>query len=147
MTLDSAPCGCGAPAAPGERSAYDNYDIPRSLGGCGGNGAQQQIMQATPLPLYDTPRNLKEGISRGDPQHQHQAAPAAFGNYDFPQNGSLPVYRKQCGCVIKLVAANNQNSYSWQCVTDGESASASLRMSAPRARLTGTGKIILEIFL
>ena len=142
MTLDSAPCGCGAPAAPGERSAYDNYDIPRSLGS---NGAQQPIMQATPLPLYDTPRNLKEGISRGD--HHHQAAPQAFGNYDFPQNGSLPVYRKQCGCVIKLVAANNQNSYSWQCVTDGESASASLRMSAPRARLTGTGKIILEIFL
>ena len=43
MTLDSAPCGCSAP--PGERSAYDNYDIPRSLGGCG--GAQQQLVGQT----------------------------------------------------------------------------------------------------
>ena len=90
-----------------------------------------------PLQFYDTPRSIKESI-QGD-HHQH---PAAFGNYDFPQNGSLPVYRKQCGCVIKLVAA--QNSYSWQCVSDGESSSsaaASLRISAPRARLTGTGKM------
>ena len=42
MALDSAPCGCGAP---GERSAYDNYDIPRSLGGYGGGGeAKQQLV-------------------------------------------------------------------------------------------------------
>ena len=38
MTLDAAPCGC---SAPGDRSAYDNYDIPRSLGG---GGAQQQLV-------------------------------------------------------------------------------------------------------
>ena len=89
-----------------------------------------------PLQFYDTPRSIKESI-----QEDHQHPPLAFGNYDFPQNGSLPVYRKQCGCVIKLVAA--QNSYSWQCVSDGESSSTacSLRISAPRARLTGTGKM------
>lgn len=40
MALDSAPCGC---SAPGKRSAYDNYDIPRSLGGYGGE-AKQQLM-------------------------------------------------------------------------------------------------------
>ena len=89
-----------------------------------------------PRQFYDTPRNLKESLQGDHPQH-----PPAFGNYDFPQNGSLPVYRKQCGCVIKLVSAAAQNSYSWQCVSDGESPASSLRMSAPRARLTGTGKM------
>ena len=42
MALDSAPCGC---SAPGKRSAYDNYDIPRSLGGYGGEAKQQLVGQ------------------------------------------------------------------------------------------------------
>ena len=42
---------------------------------------------------YDVPRDLKNPTT----------ASASYDNYDFPLNGSLPVYRKKCGCVMRLV--------------------------------------------
>ena len=40
------------------------------------------------------------------------AVPDSYGNYDTPQQ-PLPVYRKPCGCIMKLVKLNGnyQNDF------------------------------------
>ena len=60
------------------------------------------------MQLYDTPRSLKEALAASyapkQTQSSHPPIEGAFGNYDFPQSGApLPVYRKPCGCIMKLV--------------------------------------------
>ena len=45
------------------------------------------------MQFYDTPRTLMQE----QPESQGQ-----FANYDTPQQ-PLPVYKKPCGCVMKLV--------------------------------------------
>ena len=64
------------------------------------------------MQFYDTPRSLKEALAASyapknqSQQNNPQRPPieGAFGNYDFPQAGApMPVYRKPCGCIMKLV--------------------------------------------
>ncbi len=64
------------------------------------------------MQFYDSPKNVKEN---------------PFGNYDFPQNSSVPVYRKPCGCVIKLPSNNNEKPFA-----------------PTKVKLTGTGKMPVQ---
>ena len=52
------------------------------------------------LQFYDTPRNLLNDIPTAP-------VPDSYGNYDTPQQ-PLPVYRKPCGCIMKLVKLNGK---------------------------------------
>ena len=54
------------------------------------------------LQFYDTPRNVREAIEAA--QSQGGAFTGPMGNYDTPQAGALPVFRKPCGCVLKLTS-------------------------------------------
>lgn len=80
----------------GDSNSYENYDIPRHL-------SRQEAMQ-----FYDTPRSVKEALL----ENTHQPP---YGNYDIPHQGAapIPVFRKQCGCIMKLVnpAATAQNGH------------------------------------
>ena len=75
------------------------------------------------LQFYDTPRSVREalGSTKGiQPQcedklsvAQHNETNSAFSgpyaNYDVPHPGAAPtpVFRKACGCVMKLVPHQN----------------------------------------
>ena len=52
------------------------------------------------LQFYDTPRNLLNDIPA-------TSVPDSYGNYDTPQQ-PLPVYRKPCGCIMKLIKLNGK---------------------------------------
>jgi len=54
------------------------------------------------LMNYDTPRNLKEIIDSSESSRPSGINP--MGNYDIPHPGSqpIPVFKKQCGCIMKL---------------------------------------------
>ena len=69
-------------------TAYENYDIPRSLGPVTWTDSEPAptAINASQAQFYDTPRNLREAA-------RQSPAPQNYGNYDFPQNGSVPVYR------------------------------------------------------
>lgn len=67
------------------------------------------------MQFYDTPRNVKEVLqcqqqfNSSQPVSNGQAN-LAYGNYDFPQHAALPVYKKQCGCIMKLMNMNTGNN-------------------------------------
>ncbi|TRY81230.1 hypothetical protein TCAL_10448 [Tigriopus californicus] len=136
--LAATPCGCGNGSGSTRNSgasmassigsfgtvstassSLDNYDIPRNLG-------KSQVTSQ----LYDTPRSLKESAEHGGAE--------PFGNYDFPQHGALPVFRKQCGCVLKLSNKSGAPFVS-DCVHNENTET--LDAKAPRIKLTGTGKM------
>ena len=60
------------------------------------------------LQFYDTPRNL---LIENAPVQQQLVGP--YANYDMPQQ-PLPVYRKPCGCIMKLIKL--ESKYSTKCV-------------------------------
>ena len=86
------------------------------------------------LQFYDTPRSVREALSAMDTDlvvsaesildvggktsccSNNFAGP--YGNYDIPHAGMapIPVFRKQCGCIMKLVP---EVSHS-QCATDNQ---------------------------
>merc|ERR1719420_2756908 len=96
--ITATPCSCDGPGAGqhqqqqggGGGAGFENYDIPRNLG-------RQEALQ-----FYDTPRNVREAIEAA--QSQGGAFTGPMGNYDTPQAGALPVFRKPCGCVLKLTS-------------------------------------------
>ena len=61
-----------------------------------------------------------------------------MGNYDVPQAGVLPVFRKPCGCVLKLRSEEGGESgqvLTWSCVKEES------ELKIPRVKLTGQGKM------
>ena len=71
------------------------------------------------MQFYDTPRIVQEAI---------ECLPLnPFGNYDYPTAGPLvlPVFRKPCGCIMKLTNQEDQDSeqvgevMTWTCVREG----------------------------
>ena len=56
------------------------------------------------LQFYDTPRNL---LIENAPVQQQLVGP--YANYDMPQQ-PLPVYRKPCGCIMKLIKLESKYS-------------------------------------
>ena len=48
------------------------------------------------MQFYDTPRNVREAIECPPPN--------PLGNYEYPTAGPLPVFRKPCGCIMKLTS-------------------------------------------
>jgi len=146
--IAAAPCACSnegllkedlssLPPNFNTGEGYENYDIPRNL-------IRQEAMQ-----FYDTPRNVREAI-----ESSQYTGPMA--NYDIPTAGPLPVFRKPCGCIMKLVTnengvdftvenlASNGRIMSWTCVNESQLASPGRETSEikiPRVRLTGQGKM------
>ena len=49
------------------------------------------------MQFYDTPRALMQDL-----EIQGNGSGGTFANYDTPQQ-PLPVYKKPCGCIMKLV--------------------------------------------
>jgi hypothetical protein len=71
---------------------------------------------------YDTPRSIKDTLDRGDAQPvDPMVQPVAvsgqpvnpFGNYDVPHPGSqpIPVFKKSCGCIMKLGPTIKQKGF------------------------------------
>lgn len=61
-----------------------------------------------------------------------------MGNYDVPQAGVLPVFRKSCGCVLKLKGQEGGEPgqvLTWSCVKEES------ELKIPRVKLTGQGKM------
>jgi hypothetical protein len=61
---------------------------------------------------YDTPRNLKEALELSE--NLSGAGPInPYGNYDVPHPGSqpIPVFKKSCGCIMKLVPTIKQKGW------------------------------------
>merc|ERR1719189_1514583 len=124
-------CACdgGQPLNP---VAYENYDIPK------------HISQGE-LQFYDTPRNLLNDVNT-------TSVPDSYGNYDTPQQ-PLPVYRKPCGCIMKLIKFNEdtetkpstsqeQDQLLWAFVQTTPEVVHELSADAmPRVKLTGSGKM------
>lgn len=114
----------------GQGQGYENYDIPRNLG-------RQEAMQ-----FYDTPRNVREAIECPPPN--------PLGNYDYPTAGPLPVFRKPCGCIMKLTSQEDPDGdqtgevMTWTCLKEsetGEESTETSQLKIPRVRLTGQGKM------
>ncbi len=54
------------------------------------------------MQFYDTPRSLKETT-----ENMSAKFSGPFANYDMPKEGPpMPVFRKPCGCIMKLVKEN-----------------------------------------
>jgi len=117
------------------KTGYENYDMPRNLG-------RKEAMQ-----FYDTPRNVREAI-----ESSQFTGPLA--NYDIPTAGALPVFRKPCGCIMKLVSHGGQDSLEnlpsndhvmrWTCLREDEGKEHVAEMNdlkIPRVKLTGHGKM------
>ena len=67
-----------------------------------------------------------------------------MGNYDIPQAGVLPVFRKPCGCILKLRSQEEEEEeeggepgqvLTWSCVREES------ELKIPRVKLTGQGKM------
>ena len=91
--VSATPCACDGSNM--LTQSYENYDIPKTI--------TQDAMQ-----FYDTPRNL---LIENAPVQQQLVGP--YANYDMPQQ-PLPVYRKPCGCIMKLIKL--ESKYSTKCV-------------------------------
>ena len=76
--VSATPCACDGSNM--LTQSYENYDIPKTI--------TQDAMQ-----FYDTPRNL---FLESTPVQ------GPYANYDTPQQ-PMPVYRKPCGCIMKLI--------------------------------------------
>ena len=58
---------------------------------------------------YDTPRNIKDALELS--ASLSGSGPVnPYGNYDVPHPGSqpIPVFKKPCGCIMKLVPTIKQ---------------------------------------
>ena len=70
------------------------------------------------MQFYDTPKSIKQALSASELNQNRQkentssqdnvqdkAFSGPYGNYDVPHAGlaPIPVFRKTCGCVMKLV--------------------------------------------
>merc|ERR1712079_261496 len=138
--IAATPCSCDGPG-PGagqfqqhsQGAGFENYDIPRNLG-------RQEALQ-----FYDTPRNVREAIECANYQ-------GGMGNYDIPLSGALPVFRKPCGCVLKLTnngdigddsSAVPGSVLTWTCVNDdgGHDGVNGDELKIPRVKLTGQGRM------
>lgn len=117
------------------KTGYENYDMPRNLG-------KKEAMQ-----FYDTPRNVREAI-----ESSQFTGPLA--NYDIPTAGALPVFRKPCGCIMKLVShggqecleslPSNDHVMRWTCLREDEGREHVAQMNdlkIPRVKLTGHGRM------
>merc|ERR1719495_1747708 len=97
---------------------FENYDIPRNLG-------RQEAMQ-----FYDTPRNVREAIESSQMN--------GMGNYDIPTAGPLPVFRKPCGCIMKLTSQGEafepNQVMTWTCVKEGQGGDESSELKIPRVK-------------
>ena len=73
-----------------------------------------------------------------------------MGNYDLPRAGVLPVFRKPCGCVLRLTngdqgeqgVATDQETLTWTCVREEGDSESELKI--PRVKLTG--QVILSSY-
>jgi len=127
--IAATPCACSGEQAPAVQSqsgpGFENYDIPRNLG-------RQEAMQ-----FYDTPRNVREAIESSQMN--------GMGNYDIPTAGPLPVFRKPCGCIMKLTSHGDSlepsNVMTWTCVKEGQDGEESSELKIPRVKLTGQGRM------
>ena len=98
------------------------------------------------LQFYDTPRNVREAIECANYQ-------GGMGNYDIPLAGApLPVFRKPCGCVLKLTSGGDDSAadpsvLTWTCVSDdvtghhGDHGVNGDELKIPRVKLTGQGRM------
>jgi hypothetical protein len=62
---------------------------------------------------YDTPRSIKEALDISanlSGIHPVTNPVNPYGNYDVPHPGSqpIPVFKKSCGCIMKLVPTIKQ---------------------------------------
>ena len=92
--------------------------------------SQRSLFQEA-LQFYDTPRNVREAMERVSQLD-------GMGNYDIPQAGVLPVFRKPCGCVLKLRSEEGGETgqvLTWSCVKEES------ELKIPRVKLTGQGKM------
>ena len=71
------------------------------------------------LQFYDTPKSIRQALTTLDANSDNQdlckintknidqanAFAGPYGNYDIPHAGAapVPVFRKACGCIMKLV--------------------------------------------
>lgn len=135
--IAAAPCGCGGgegatAAAPQQGQGYENYDIPRNLG-------IQEAMQ-----FYDTPRNIREAMAV---TARSSDGGDGMGNYDIPNASALPVFRKPCGCVMRLTTQPEEEKpgvgglMTWTCVREGPTGPEESEVKIPRMKLTGHGKM------
>ena len=83
--VDDPRCNCSHDQ--GQVLAYGNYDVPKAT-------RSSEAMQ-----LYDTPKSVKQGTRFLGP----------YANYDIPHPGEnpVPVFRKACGCLMKLVPVSS----------------------------------------
>ena len=110
------------------------------------------------LQLYDTPRNVREAIEAAHAQTEASLGgfTGPMGNYDTPAAGALPVFRKPCGCVLKLTSDGHpeetpggpETVLTWAGVRedtpDGRGmaeADHESELRIPRVRLTGQGRM------
>ena len=58
---------------------------------------------------YDTPRNIKDALELSA-SLSGSGPVTPYGNYDVPHPGSqpIPVFKKPCGCIMKLVPTIKQ---------------------------------------
>jgi len=129
--IAATPCACSGEQGPAVQQSqsgagFENYDIPRNLG-------RQEAMQ-----FYDTPRNVREAIESSQMSN-------GMGNYDIPNVGALPVFRKPCGCIMKLTSHGDSpephNVMTWTCVKEGQDGEESSELKIPRVKLTGQGRM------
>jgi len=127
--IAATPCACSGEQASTVQSqsgpGFENYDIPRNLG-------RQEAMQ-----FYDTPRNVREAIESSQMN--------GMGNYDIPTAGPLPVFRKPCGCIMKLTSHGESfepnQVMTWTCLREGQGGDESSELKIPRVKLTGQGRM------
>ena len=83
------------------------------------------ILSQEALQFYDTPKSIKQALGTSDTQFGEVPQPkeksesqctekvndfaGPYGNYDIPHAGTapIPVFRKACGCVMKLIPQVN----------------------------------------
>ena len=83
------------------------------------------------MQFYDTPRNVREAMESAGQLD-------GMGNYDVPQAGVLPVFRKACGCLLRLRSQEGGEPgqvLTWSCVREES------ELKIPRVKLTGQGKM------
>ena len=141
---ESYPCKC-SPAEvqqisitdQNQQLAYGNYDIPKAT--------RCSQAAASTMQLYDTPKNVAVKFM------------GPYANYDVPHPGEapVPVFRKACGCLMKLVpvstngcsgavrAPNGQVEHDmmWSCVSKNPMVKEDANGHIPKLRLTGSGKM------
>ena len=104
--VSATPCPCDGSNM--LTQSYENYDIPKTITQVRfaillqrSSVLSKPIFQEA-IQFYDTPRNLFLETT------QMQAPPVGpYANYDMPQL-PIPVYRKPCGCIMKLIKVESK---------------------------------------